>query len=68
MPQSKGSTERERKRRKAARDRFERHIKEIEASLKRSAVVIRESKREITRSHQIIDRINHRDADREREK
>jgi hypothetical protein len=39
-----------------------------EAALRHSAVVIRDRKREIRRSHRIIDRINHRAVDREREK
>jgi hypothetical protein len=68
VPQSKASADRERKRRKAARDRFERHIKDIEASLEHSAVVIRDSEREIRRSHRLINQINNRHEERERVK
>jgi hypothetical protein len=68
VPQSKASIERERKRRKAAHDKFERHLKDVETSLEHSAVVIRDSKREISRSHRIINQINKRHGEREREK
>ena len=68
MTQSRASADRERKRRKAARAKFEQHLKDVETSFVHSADVIKDSRDEINRSQRIIDQINERDQERECEK
>ena len=58
----------DRKRRKAARETYEQHLKDIETSLALGAQALQDSPDEISRSRQLIDQINGLNEEREREK